>query len=79
MFQYEKKLQYPVRIATPNPALAKLIITQYGGPDGELGAMLLAGAERVVCVGVTELDAADFCGEKLFAILDCVSQHLQEP
>ncbi|MBQ9082895.1 MAG: manganese catalase family protein [Clostridia bacterium] len=32
MFVYEKKLQYPVRIATPNPRLAKIIITQYGGP-----------------------------------------------
>ncbi len=37
MFQYEKKLQYPVRIRRPNPQLAKIIITQYGGPDGELG------------------------------------------
>lgn len=32
MFVYEKKLQYPVRITTPNPKLAKAIITQYGGP-----------------------------------------------
>ena len=37
MWIYEKKLQYPVRIKNPNPALAKLIISQYGGPDGELG------------------------------------------
>ena len=34
MFEYEKKLQYPVRIKNPNPALAKFIISQYGGPDG---------------------------------------------
>ena len=40
MFSYEKKLQYPVRIATPNPKLASVIISQYGGPDGELGASL---------------------------------------
>ncbi len=46
MFQYEKKLQYPVRIKTPNPALAKLIITQYGGPDGELGASLRYLSQR---------------------------------
>lgn len=38
MWQYEKKLQYPVKIKTPNPAMAKLILTQLGGPDGELGA-----------------------------------------
>ena len=34
MFVYEKKLQYPVRIKNTNPALAKFIISQYGGPDG---------------------------------------------
>ncbi len=34
MFSYEKRLQYPVKIANPNPALAKFIISQYGGPDG---------------------------------------------
>lgn len=38
MWAYEKKLQYPVNIKNPNPALAKVIITQFGGPDGELGA-----------------------------------------
>ena len=40
MFSYEKKLQYPVNIKNPNPKLAQIIITQYGGPDGELGASL---------------------------------------
>lgn len=38
MWQYNRKLQYPVKITTPNPAMAKLILTQLGGPDGELGA-----------------------------------------
>ena len=38
MWIYEKKLQFPVNIKTPNPALAKLIMTQLGGPDGEMGA-----------------------------------------
>lgn len=38
MWTYDKKLQYPVKIARPNPAMAKLIMTQFGGPDGELGA-----------------------------------------
>ena len=33
MFVYEKKLQYPVKIKNPNPALAKFIISQYGGPE----------------------------------------------
>ncbi|MBQ3405487.1 MAG: manganese catalase family protein, partial [Oscillospiraceae bacterium] len=40
MFVYQKKLQYPVKIKNTNPALAKFIISQYGGPDGELGASL---------------------------------------
>lgn len=46
MFVYEKKLQYPVRIKNPNPKLAKIIITQYGGPDGELGASLRYLSQR---------------------------------
>ena len=46
MFSYEKKLQYPVRIATPNPKLASFIISQYGGPDGELGASLRYLSQR---------------------------------
>ena len=46
MFQYSKKLQYPVRIRRPNPALAKIILTQYGGPDGELGASLRYLSQR---------------------------------
>ena len=46
MFSYEKKLQYPVRIATPNPKLASVIISQYGGPDGELGASLRYLSQR---------------------------------
>ena len=38
MWIYERKLQYPVKIRKPNPALAKIIVSQLGGPDGELGA-----------------------------------------
>ena len=46
MFVYEKKLQYPVRIKNCNPKLAALIISQYGGPDGELGASLRYLSQR---------------------------------
>ena len=46
MFQYEKRLQYPVKIDKPNPRLAALIISQYGGPDGELGASLRYLSQR---------------------------------
>ena len=46
MFVYEKKLQYPVRIQNTNPKLAALIISQYGGPDGELGASMRYLSQR---------------------------------
>ena len=46
MWIYEKRLQYPVNIKNPNPALARLIITQYGGPDGEIGAALRYLSQR---------------------------------
>lgn len=46
MWKYEKKLQYPVNIKTPNPAAAKVIITQFGGPDGELGAAMRYLSQR---------------------------------
>ena len=46
MFVYDKKLQYPVKIDTPNPRLAAIIISQYGGPDGELGASLRYLSQR---------------------------------
>ena len=46
MFVYEKRLQHPVRIKNPNPKLAKIIITQYGGPHGEIGASLRYLSQR---------------------------------
>lgn len=46
MFIYDKKLQYPVKIDNPNPRLASIIISQYGGPDGELGASLRYLSQR---------------------------------
>lgn len=46
MFVYEKKLQFPVKIKNCNPRLANFIISQYGGPDGELGASLRYLSQR---------------------------------
>lgn len=48
MFSYQKTLQYPVRIKNTNPKLAAQIITQYGGPDGELGASLRLTSPNVM-------------------------------
>ena len=73
MFIYDKKLQYPVKIARPNPRLASIIISQYGGPDGELGASLRYLSQRysmpfdelkglLTDVGVEELGHLEMIG-----------------
>lgn len=46
MWIYEKKLQFPVKIKNPNPKIAQLVISQYGGPDGELGASMRYLSQR---------------------------------
>lgn len=46
MWQYQKKLQYPINIKNTNPRLAQIICEQYGGPDGELGASLRYLSQR---------------------------------
>ena len=46
MWNYEKRLQFPVNIKTPNPEAAKVIISQYGGPDGEMGASMRYLSQR---------------------------------
>lgn len=73
MFQYDKKLQYPVKVKNPNPRLASIIISQYGGPDGELGASLRYLSQRysmpfdelkglLTDVGVEELGHLEMIG-----------------
>lgn len=46
MWEYQKKLQYPINIKNPNPKLASFIVSQYGGPDGELGASMRYLSQR---------------------------------
>ena len=48
MWTYEKKLQFPVKIKNPNPTLANIIISQLGGPDGEIGASMRYLNQRYV-------------------------------
>ena len=73
MFVYEKKLQYPVKITNTNPKLASIIISQYGGPDGELGASLRYLSQRysmpfdelkglLTDIGVEELSHLEMVG-----------------
>ena len=46
MWMYERRLEYPIKIKNPNPALAKFIISQYGGPHVEIGASLRYLSQR---------------------------------
>lgn len=79
MFQYEKILQYPINIKKPNPLYAKIIITQYGGPDGELGASLRYLSQRFAMpwselqglltdIGVEELSHLEMIGTLVYQL-----------
>ena len=46
MWNYEKRLQYPINITQTNPKIAMIIMSQYGGPDGELGASMRYLSQR---------------------------------
>lgn len=46
MWNYEKRLQFPVKISKPDPKAAQIIITQFGGPDGELAASMRYLSQR---------------------------------
>ena len=81
MFVYNKKLQYPVKIAHPNPRLASIIISQYGGPDGELGASLRYLSQRysmpypelkglLTDIG-TDVSEMLLCGQRVESISTC--------
>lgn len=65
MWNYEKRLEYPIRIKQNNPQLAKVIITQYGGPNGELGASMRYLSQRFampykeVCGVLTDIGVSD--------------------
>ena len=85
MFEYSKKLQYPVKIARPNPRLASVIISQYGGPDGELGASLRYLSQRysmpfdeqkalLTDIGVEELGHLEMIG----AIVHQLTRNLKD-
>lgn len=79
MFVYEKKLQYPIRIKNPNPALAKVIISQFGGPDGELAASMRYLSQRFAMpyadvrglltdIGTEELSHLEMVGTILYQL-----------
>lgn len=85
MFEYSKKLQYPVKIDRPNPRLASVIISQYGGPDGELGASMRYLSQRysmpfdelkglLTDIGVEELNHLEMVG----AIIHQLTRNLKD-
>ncbi len=85
MFVYEKKLQYPVRIQNPNPKLASMIISQYGGPDGELGASLRYLSQRysmpypelkglLTDIGTEELGHLEMIGAIVHQLTRCINE-----
>lgn len=49
MWNYERRLEFPVNIKAPNAMLAQAIISQYGGPDGEMGASMRYLSQRYAC------------------------------
>ena len=66
MWQYQKHLQYPINIKNPNPKLASYIISQYGGPNGELGAAMRYLSQRFVMPNeVTKSTLTDIGTEEL--------------
>lgn len=73
MWIYEKKLQYPVKIKCPNPAIAKVIITQYGGPDGELGASMRYLSQRYTMPYKEAIGVLNDVGTEELAHLEMVS------
>ncbi len=65
MWSYHKKLQYPINIKNPNPKLASFIVSQYGGPHGELGASMRYLAQRFSMPnGITKATLTDIGTEE---------------
>jgi spore coat protein JC len=73
MWAYEKKLQYPVKIKNPNPAAAKIIITQVGGPDGELAASMRYLSQRYTMPYKQAIGVLNDIGTEELAHMEIVS------
>lgn len=84
MFVYEKKLQYPVRIKKPDPRMAALIVSQFGGADSELSAAVRYLSQRysmpshelkglLTDIGTEELGHLEMVGTMLHQLTRCLS------
>lgn len=78
MWSYEKKLEYPVRIKNSNPAMAKIIVTQYGGPDGELGASLRYLSQRFSMITGQAIATLNDVGTEELAHLEMVGSMVHQ-
>ncbi len=78
MWTYEKILEYPVRIKNPNPAMAMCILTQYGGPDGELGASLRYLSQRFTMITPQAIATLNDIGTEELAHLEMVGSMVRQ-
>ena len=78
MWNYEKKLEYPVKIHNPNPALAKIIVSQLGGPHGELGASMRYLSQRYSMPNNKVIGLVTDIGTEELAHLEMVSAILYQ-
>ena len=73
MWNYEKRLEYPVNIKTPNAKIAQIILSQYGGPDGELGASMRYLSQRYTAPNRTVMAVLTDVGTEELAHLEIVA------
>ena len=73
MWNYEKRLEYPVNITTPNPKIAQIIMSQYGGPDGEMGASMRYLSQRFTAPNRIVAGVLNDVGTEELAHLEMVS------
>ena len=73
MWEYEKRLQYPVKIKNPDARAAKVILSQYGGPDGELGASLRYLSQRFT---MPDPRVAGLLTDIGISVIHCAFNHL---
>ncbi|AAK79306.1 spore coat protein JC [Clostridium acetobutylicum] len=78
MWIYEKKLEHPVKIKNPNAQLAKVIITQYGGPDGELAASIRYLSQRFSMVTPQAIATLNDIGTEELAHLEIVGSIVRQ-
>ncbi|MDD7795486.1 manganese catalase family protein [Clostridium sp. 'White wine YQ'] len=78
MWTYDKFLEYPVKIKNPNPKMAKIIITQYGGPDGELAASLRYLSQRFGMITPQAIATCNDIGTEELAHLEMVGSIVRQ-